>query len=151
MVMQLQFYVLFSVVWVSLPPTTAKLNFPQNSWEEPPQHLCAPVNSKQPGTTFFGHVFAWKLYQTVVIVHTPIQKIIMVNMVNTSLWYDSMPNKSSALSIDVIIYAYNSKCRGLESPGNRELKQPRFWATHVNRKWGIFPFNMPWWYKICIP
>ena len=33
----------------------------------------------------------------------------------------------------------------------RQLKQRRFWATHVNRKWGIFPLNMPWWYKICIP
>ena len=33
----------------------------------------------------------------------------------------------------------------------RELKQRRFWATDVNRKWSIFPLNMPWRYKICIP
>ena len=33
----------------------------------------------------------------------------------------------------------------------RELKQRRFWATDVNRKWGIFPLNMPWRHKICIP
>ena len=30
---------------------------------------------------------------------------------------------------------------------NRELKQRRFWATHINRKWSIFPFNMPLTYK----
>ena len=30
-------------------------------------------------------------------------------------------------------------------------KQRRFWATHVNRKWGLFSFNMPWClWKICI-
>ena len=33
----------------------------------------------------------------------------------------------------------------------RELEQRHFWATHVNRKRSIFPFNMPWLYKICIP
>ena len=27
---------------------------------------------------------------------------------------------------------------------NRDLKQRRFWATHVNRKWGVLPFYMPW-------
>ena len=32
-----------------------------------------------------------------------------------------------------------------------ELKQRQFWATHVNRKWNIFPFYMSWVYKICIP
>ena len=32
--------------------------------------------------------------------------------------------------------------------GNREFKQRRFWATHVNRKWSIFPFNTPWRYQI---
>ena len=32
---------------------------------------------------------------------------------------------------------------------NRELKQRRFWATHVNRKWVLFPSNMPWRYWIC--
>ena len=26
----------------------------------------------------------------------------------------------------------------------RELKQRRFWATHVNRKWAFFSFSMPW-------
>ena len=26
---------------------------------------------------------------------------------------------------------------------NRELKQRRFWATHVNQKWGLLPFYMP--------
>ena len=26
----------------------------------------------------------------------------------------------------------------------RELEQRRFWATHVNRKWGLLPFYMPW-------
>ena len=31
-----------------------------------------------------------------------------------------------------------------------ELKQRRIWAMRVNRKWSIFPFNMPWSYKICI-
>ena len=32
----------------------------------------------------------------------------------------------------------------------REFKKRRFWATHVTRKWSIFPFNMPWRYQICI-
>ena len=54
----------FPFVWVSLPRTTAKLNFSQNPWEEPPQHPFAPVNPKQPGATLL--VFAWKLCQTVV-------------------------------------------------------------------------------------
>ena len=31
-----------------------------------------------------------------------------------------------------------------------ELKQGRFWATHVNRKRGIFAVNMPWHYQFCI-
>ena len=26
----------------------------------------------------------------------------------------------------------------------RDLKQRRFWAKHVNRKWGLLPFYMPW-------
>ena len=37
-----------------------------------------------------------------------------------------------------------------EKLANREFKQGRFWEMHVNRKWGLFPFNMPWRYKICI-
>ena len=32
----------------------------------------------------------------------------------------------------------------------RELKQKRFWETDVNRKWGLFPLNVPWHYEICI-
>ena len=31
-----------------------------------------------------------------------------------------------------------------------ELKQRRFWTTHVNRKWAFFSFNKPWRYHICI-
>ena len=26
----------------------------------------------------------------------------------------------------------------------------RFWATHVNRKWGLLPFYVPGFYQICI-
>ena len=33
---------------------------------------------------------------------------------------------------------------------NRSFKQPRFWLTHVNRKWAFFSFNMRWRYQICI-
>ena len=33
---------------------------------------------------------------------------------------------------------------------NRELKQRRSWATHVNRKWGLLPFYLPWRLQICI-
>ena len=33
---------------------------------------------------------------------------------------------------------------------NRELKQRRFWATPVNRKWAFFSFNQPWRYRIYI-
>ena len=33
---------------------------------------------------------------------------------------------------------------------NRELKQRRFWATHVNRKWAFFSFSKPLRYRICI-
>ena len=33
---------------------------------------------------------------------------------------------------------------------NSELKQKRFWATHVNRKWGLFPLNMLWRYKFVL-
>ena len=33
---------------------------------------------------------------------------------------------------------------------NTVLKQRRFWATHVNRKWAFFSFNMPQRYHICI-
>ena len=36
------------------------------------------------------------------------------------------------------------------SQANRELKQRRFWATHVNRKWGPLPFYMPRHWQICI-
>ena len=32
----------------------------------------------------------------------------------------------------------------------RKLKQRRFWVMHVNRKWILYPFKMPWWYQICI-
>ena len=32
----------------------------------------------------------------------------------------------------------------------RELKQRRFWAPHVNRKWGPFHFKAPWRSQICI-
>ena len=32
----------------------------------------------------------------------------------------------------------------------RELKQRRFWATHVNRKWAFCSFNKPWRYRIYI-
>ena len=30
------------------------------------------------------------------------------------------------------------------------FKKSRFWATVVNRKWGLFSFNTPWCYQICI-
>ena len=33
---------------------------------------------------------------------------------------------------------------------NRELKQKRFWETHVNRKWGLFLYNTTWRYQICL-
>ena len=33
---------------------------------------------------------------------------------------------------------------------NRELKQRRFWVTHVNGKWAFFSFNKPWRNHICI-
>ena len=33
---------------------------------------------------------------------------------------------------------------------NRELKQRRFWAKHVNRKRAFFSSNKPWRYCICI-
>ena len=33
---------------------------------------------------------------------------------------------------------------------NREFNKRRFWATHVNRKWAFFSFNIPWRYQICI-
>ena len=33
---------------------------------------------------------------------------------------------------------------------NRDLKQRRFWAMHVNRKWGLLPFYMPWCWQTCI-
>ena len=36
------------------------------------------------------------------------------------------------------------------SQANRELKQRRFWATHVNRKSGSLPFYMPRHWQICI-
>ena len=32
----------------------------------------------------------------------------------------------------------------------RELKQRRFWAKHVNRKWGHLPFYVGGFYQICI-
>ena len=32
----------------------------------------------------------------------------------------------------------------------RELKRRRFWAMHVNRKWGLLPFYVPGFYQICI-
>ena len=32
----------------------------------------------------------------------------------------------------------------------RKLKQRRFWATHVNWKWGLFHFKAPWRYQIRI-
>ena len=32
----------------------------------------------------------------------------------------------------------------------RKLKQRRFWVMHVNWKWIIYPFTMPWWYQIRI-
>ena len=30
------------------------------------------------------------------------------------------------------------------------VKQRRFWAVHVNRKWAFLSFNTPWRYQICI-
>ena len=33
---------------------------------------------------------------------------------------------------------------------NRVLKQQRFWAKHVNRKWVFFSFNIPQRHQICI-
>ena len=65
----------FSLCLISLPRTKKLLRFSQNPWEEPPQNPFVPVNPKQHGSTF----------SICSIVYTPIQKIIMVNMVNTSL------------------------------------------------------------------
>ena len=39
----------------------------------------------------------------------------------------------------------NVKIRGLWRQKHR-----RFWTTRVNRKWGLFPLNMPWRHQICI-
>ena len=30
------------------------------------------------------------------------------------------------------------------------LSRRHIWAMHINWKWGLFPFNMPWQYQICI-
>ena len=46
--------------------------------------------------------------------------------------------------------ARGSSYRGFELSGVKELKQRRFWVTHVNRKWGLFPFYTPGHYQISI-
>ena len=56
----------FLFVLVSLPRTTAKLNYSQNPWEEPPQHPFAPVNAKQPGSALLWARICLKIVQTVV-------------------------------------------------------------------------------------
>ena len=34
--------------------------------------------------------------------------------------------------------------------GVQKQKQRSFWTTHVKQKWGIFPFNIPWRYEMCL-
>ena len=72
---------LFSVVWVSLPPTTAKLNFPQNSWEEPPQ----------------GHTITWHPFTTR---HHPYDVIWQV------FWHENLIDRSH----DLLLHADWSIC-----------------------------------------
>ena len=56
---------------------------------------------------------------------------------SSHIWFSSSHN----FIIVIVSFEYQS---------NRELKQRRFWVTHVNGKWGFFPFNMPWCYQNCI-
>ena len=53
----------------------------------------------------------------------------------------------------LLLFLWFSLFLATPSPSNiMELnKQRRFWTTHVNRKWGLFSFNMPWClWKMCI-
>ena len=54
--------------------------------------FCSSKPKNSLALLFFEYVFAWKLCQTVIIVYLPIQKTIMINMVNTSLSHDSIPS-----------------------------------------------------------
>ena len=62
-------------------------------------------------------------------------------------------------TLSLISYSYsfsssNLKLSNIESRGqqskNSELKQRHFLAIHVNQKWALFPFEIPWRYQICI-
>ena len=51
----------------------------------------------------------------------------------------------------LLLQISRSKCtQFLGYVHNRKLKQRRFWATRVNRKWAFFSFDMPWHYQICM-
>ena len=43
-----------------------------------------------------------------------------------------------------------SKWKDLGGDLSAYAGERRFWATHVNRKWGDFRFNIPWLYQMCI-
>ena len=67
------------------------------------------------------------------------------------LWVTGLEKK---LEFQVVLWT-SSSCIVLISGGHCLLvlvsnKQRHFWAKDVNRKWGRFPYNMPWRYQICI-
>ena len=62
--------------------------------------------------------------------------------VSTFLYPSTLFSLQSLALIDCA-HTLRSACRGI-----RKLQQRRFWATHVNQKWRLFSFTMPWQYQL---
>ena len=93
----------FFFVWVSLPRTTAKLNFSQNTWEELPQHPFAPVNPKQPGAALLWARICLKIMpnsgQAFHRLHSNQDNCGQNGYHKLVVWHPSQVHKSAALSV----------------------------------------------------
>ena len=58
------------------------------------------------------------------------------------------PGGISAIKFEAARLLFSNDVFVAVAVDNRELKQRRFWATYVNRKWGFLSFYMPWHYQI---
>ena len=66
----------------------------------------------------------------------------------TVYYWPSMFGRGDCM--DTSLFLSSPSIRRKHQKTNRELKQRRFLATHVNRKWGLFSYNMTWRRQICI-
>ena len=69
----------------------------------------------------------------------------MITRKKTLIFYQILPTKFFKEMHGYQFWEFVCGYQGL-----KRVKQRRFWAKKVNRRWGLLPYSMTWHYQICI-